>query len=197
MNNFKLVQLEGDLLSCNKLDAHQIELCNITNQQKEESHMSHMNWKSYLDFAQMYANKASGCNKVAVGSVIVQDNHIVSMGANRAVPDLCKTQRGCLRVEKYGNDSKNHRNPEDCRAIHSEIDAICGAASIGVPIGGASIFVTRYPCEGCAKAIIAAGIKTVYYGGTTRISQQTADMFDKHNIDCIYIADWKEDMSDR
>lgn len=160
-------------------------------------HLKHLGWKDCLDFAQLYANKVSGCNKVAVGSAIVQGDQIVSLGANRGVPDLCKTRRGCLRVEKYGDDSKNHRNPEDCRAIHSEIDAICGAAAAGVPVRGASIFVTRYPCEGCAKAIIAAGIKRVFYGGTARISQQTADMFDEYNIDCTYIPDWKEDMSDR
>lgn len=156
-----------------------------------------LNWEDCLDFAQLYANKLSGCNKVAVGSVIVKGNKIVSFGANRCIPGLCKTRQGCLRVEKYGEDSKNHRNPEDCRAIHSEIDALCSAASIGVPIGDAEIFVTRYPCEGCAKAIIAAGIKRVFYGGTTRISQQTADMFDEYNVECTYIPDWKEDMSDR
>lgn len=155
-------------------------------------------WKDWLDMAQSYANKVSGCRKVAVGSAIVSaEGDAIAMGANRAVPDLCKTPRGCLRVEKYGEDSKNHRNPEDCRAIHSEIDAICCAAAAGHPVVGSSIFVTRYPCEGCAKAIIAAGIKHVYYGGTARISPQTSAMFDNFGVDCVYISDWKEDNSDR
>lgn len=159
--------------------------------------LKHLAWKDCLDFAQLYANKVSGCRKVAVGSVIVKNGRIIALGANRGVPDLCKTQRGCLRVEKYGEDSKSHRNPEDCRAIHSEIDALCSAASAGISVDGASIFVTRYPCEGCAKAIISAGIKRVFYGGTARISQQTADMFDEYEVECTYIPDWKEDMSDR
>lgn len=156
-----------------------------------------LSWKDYLDFAQLYANKVSGCNKVTVGSAIVKNGRIIALGANRGVPDLCKTQRGCLRVEKYGEDSKSHRNPEDCRAIHSEIDALCSAAYAGISVVGASIFVTRYPCEGCAKAIISAGIKRVFYGGTARISQQTADMFDDYEVEFTYIPDWKEDMSDR
>lgn len=160
-------------------------------------YMKGLSWKGCLDFAQLYANKVSGCNKVAVGSAIVKNGRIIALGANRGVPDLCKTQRGCLRVEKYGEDSKSHRNPEDCRAIHSEIDALCSAASAGISVDGASIFVTRYPCEGCAKAIISAGIKRVFYGGTARISQQTADMFDEYEVECTYIPDWKEDMSDR
>lgn len=156
-----------------------------------------LNRKDFLDMAQVYANRLSGCKKVAVGSAIVNQEQVIALGANRAVPDLCKTHRGCLRVEKYGEDSKNHRNPEDCRAIHSEIDAICRAAAAGHPVAGSSIFVTRYPCEGCAKAIIAAGIKRVYYGGTTRISPQTSAMFENFGVDCIYIPDWKEDTSDR
>lgn len=159
--------------------------------------MEILDWKDYLDTAQVYANTLSGCRKVAVGSAIVNQERVIVLGANRAVPDLCKTSRGCLRVEKYGEDSKNHRNPEDCRAIHSEIDAICKAASSGVSVKGSSIFVTRYPCEGCAKAIIAAGIKRVYYGGTARISSQTSAMFESSGVDCIYIPDWKEDTSDR
>lgn len=160
-------------------------------------YMRGLSCKDCLDFAQLYANKVSGCNKVAVGSAVVKNGRIIALGANRGVPDLCKTQRGCLRVEKYGEDSKSHRNPEDCRSIHSEIDALCSAASAGISVDGASIFVTRYPCESCAKAIISAGIKRVFYGGTARISQQTAEMFDEYGVECTYIQDWKEDMSDR
>lgn len=156
-----------------------------------------MNIGEYLDLAQYYADKVSGCKKVAVGSVIINQDKVIALGANRAVPNLCKTSRGCLRVEKYGEDSKSHRNPEDCRAIHSEIDAICNAAATGTSTIGGTIFITRYPCEGCAKAIIAAGIRQVYYGGTTLISPQTSDMFDKAGVDYAHVLDWKEDTSDR
>ena len=159
--------------------------------------MKQLSWTQFLDTAQEYANRVSGCNKVAVGSAIVKDGKLVALGANRCLPDLCKTRRGCMRVELYGEDSKSHRNPEDCRAIHSEIDAICSAASSGISVKGASIFVTRYPCEGCAKAIIAAGINCVYYGGTAQISEQTAKMFANYDVTCVYIRDWKEDNSDR
>lgn len=150
-----------------------------------------------LNIAQMFANKFSGCNKVAVGSVIAKDSRILSIGANRALPNLCKTPRGCLRVELYGNDSKNHRNSGDCRAIHSEIDALSTAARFGIATEGASIFVTRYPCESCAKAIITAGIKEVYYGGTAQISDYTARLFEENHVDCYFYGGWKEDNSDR
>lgn len=150
--------------------------------------MKLMRMKDYIDLAQAYADINSGCRKVAVGCVIEKNGNIVSMGANRAIPDLCKT-RGCLRVEKYGNDSKSHRNPEDCRAIHSEIDAISKA---GVDLNGAHIFVTRYPCEACAKAIIVSGIKHVYYGGDAEISPQTISMFESNMVNYSHVEGYKD-----
>ena len=156
-------------------------------------HLDSLNYEDYLDFAQLYADKTSGCCKVAVGSVIVKDGRMISFGANRAIPNSCKI-RGCFRVEKYGDDSKSHRNPEDCRAIHSEIDAL---SNIRESAFGSTIFVTRYPCEGCAKAIISAGIKRVIYGGTTKISSMTRDMFDEFDVCVVHIPNWKEDNSDR
>ena len=152
--------------------------------------------KGWLDLAQQYANKVSGCRKVAVGSAIINEGQLVSLGANRGVPDLCKTLRGCLRVERYGNDSKAHRDPADCRALHSEIDAICSAARCGVPLGGCTIYVTRYPCESCAKAIIAAGIKTVYYGGTAEASDDTRIMLETYGVDLIWLKNYGGESND-
>ena len=135
----------------------------------------------YLELAGKYAKHMSGCTKVKVGSCIVKNGNIVAMGANRAVPDTCK-YRGCLRVELYGNNSKEHRNPGDCRAIHSEIDAISQAARNGVSLEGATIYVTRYPCEACARAIIASGISYIVYGRNQPMSGITRKMLDSARV---------------
>lgn len=150
-----------------------------------------------LELAYSYAKMTSGCKKVAVGSAIVKDGIIIGIGANKAIPDLCNSPMGCLRVAKYGNDSKQHRDPADCRAIHSEIDAICMVAKTGSSTDGATIYVTRYPCESCAKAIVAAGIKTVYYGGTAQISPATKEIFETYGVNCYFVENWREDNTDR
>ena len=144
----------------------------------------------WLKLASQYARENSGCLKVAVGAVIVKDNKLISIGANRTIPDFCKTSRGCLRVEKYGENSKLHRNPEDCRAIHSEIDAISTA---GQPLTGATIYVTRYPCEGCAKAIVAAGISKVIYGRNQKITPATEQILDSAGVDIHNYIRWQEE----
>lgn len=148
--------------------------------------MRKMNWNGWLDMANIYAGIMSGCTKVTVGAVIVNNDRAVSFGANRAVPDLCQT-RGCLRVEKYGDNNKTHRSPADCRAIHSEVDAICNARE---DLKGTTIFVTRYPCEACARAIVSAGISRVIYGRQQSISEETAHIFEDADVDVVWNKDW-------
>jgi deoxycytidylate deaminase len=53
---------------------------------------------------------------------------------------------------------------EFSRAIHAEMHAILGAGrSAGDKLVNGKIYVTTYPCHSCARHIIAAGIKEVYY----------------------------------
>jgi len=48
-------------------------------------------------------------------------------------------------------------------AVHAEAGAIAYAARKGVSLEGASIYVTTFPCPGCAGLIRESGIKKVYY----------------------------------
>lgn len=151
-----------------------------------------MDIKFILDLIDAQAKFFSGCTKVHVGSAIVgADGVTKTIGANRT-DKPCK-ELGCLRQEKYGDNNKTHRNPDDCRAIHSEIEAISLAAKLGLSTQGATIFITRYPCEGCARAIIKAGITTVIYGRKTAISKMTADMFEEAGIEVIHEMGWDAD----
>jgi deoxycytidylate deaminase len=53
---------------------------------------------------------------------------------------------------------------EFSRAIHAEMHALLNAGNIaGEKIKGGRLYVTTYPCHSCARHIIAAGIKDVYY----------------------------------
>lgn len=146
----------------------------------------------YLKMAGDYAKKMTGCTKVSVGSCIVTRNGVVVLGANRVIRNRCRAE-GCLRITKYGDNAKTHRNPDDCLAIHSEIDAICNAAFEGLSLEGATIFVTRYPCEACARAIIRAGIKNVIYGRNQPISEMTKQMFEDEGIYYQNEPQYKED----
>ncbi|MFM0235917.1 anti-phage dCTP deaminase [Paraburkholderia sediminicola] len=53
---------------------------------------------------------------------------------------------------------------EFSRAVHAEMHALLNAgATHGAKIRDGKLFVTTYPCHSCARHIVAAGIKEVYF----------------------------------
>lgn len=49
------------------------------------------------------------------------------------------------------------------RSVHAEMDAITTSARIGVPVKGATIACTTFPCHNCTRHLIAAGIRRALY----------------------------------
>ena len=49
------------------------------------------------------------------------------------------------------------------RIVHAEMSALSDAARKGIPVEGATLYCTTFPCHICAKLIVAAGIKKVVY----------------------------------
>ena len=95
--------------------------------------------------------------KHRIGAVLVQKNHVVSVGANRS------TQTHPKSTNRW-------------RSIHAELDAI-----LGVPawrLRGSTIYVVRVtksgllahskPCADCAAMLIAAKVHRFCYIGPTR-----------------------------
>lgn len=61
---------------------------------------------------------------------------------------------------------------EFSRSIHAEMHALLSAGhSAGSRLRGAALYCTTYPCHGCARHIVAAGIHAVYYIEPYRKSQ--------------------------
>ncbi|MBW1837924.1 MAG: cytidine deaminase, partial [Deltaproteobacteria bacterium] len=67
---------------------------------------------------------------------------------------------GCLREKMNVTSGERH---ELCRGIHAEQNAIIQAAYHGVSIKDAVLYCTNFPCSICAKMIINAGIRRIYY----------------------------------
>jgi len=67
-------------------------------------------------------------------------------------------------IKNILSDKKLQGLIEFSRAIHAEMHALINAMKKGGDkIHGGSIFITTYPCHGCARHIIASGILNVYY----------------------------------
>lgn len=60
-------------------------------------------------------------------------------------------------------DSKVRNLIEYGRAVHAEMAALTDAARRGVSVSGCHMYVTTFPCHLCARQIVAAGIKRLFY----------------------------------
>jgi len=49
------------------------------------------------------------------------------------------------------------------RVVHAEMHALSQAAASGRSVKGSTMFVTTFPCHGCARHIIASGVDEVVY----------------------------------
>lgn len=103
--------------------------------------------------------RRSTCLHRQIGAVVVKGKQIVSTGYNGSPSGHphC-TDVGCAR-----EGVPSGQRSELCRAAHAEQNAINFAARHGIPIEGATLYTTTYPCSWCAKSIVNSGITRVVY----------------------------------
>ena len=108
-----------------------------------------LNWDEYFMSIALLTSCRSPCQRLHVGSVIVKNNRIISMGYNGYIP-------GAPHISRIQD---NHEQS----IIHSEVNAITDCAKRGTSLEGAKIYITHYPCPNCFRSIAACGIKEIYY----------------------------------
>ncbi len=115
----------------------------------------YLTWDEYFMGVAMLSGMRSKDPNTQVGACIVSaDNKILSMGYN-GFP------KGCSDDEFPWNREGEPLNNKYFYTTHSELNAILNYR--GGSLEGAKIYVTLFPCNECAKAIIQAGITTVIY----------------------------------
>ena len=139
-------------------------------------------WDTYFMNITTLVAERSTCTRRAVGAIIVKDKRILSTGYNGAPTGIRHCfEVGCLRESLQVPSGERH---ELCRGIHAEQNAIIQAAYHGVSVKNAVLYCTNQPCAICAKMIINAGIKKIYYqsGYTDALAQE---MLTEAGIDMI------------
>jgi dCMP deaminase len=126
---------------------------------------------AFMDTAERFAQLSSAV-RLQVGSVVVKDNRIISIGYNgmpsgwtNVCEDVVDVARDDPRYD-YNHFTKELKTKDD--VIHAEANAIMKLARDGESGAGADVFVTHAPCIDCAKLIYGAGIKKVYYRNSYR-----------------------------
>ena len=113
----------------------------------------YISWDEYFMGIAMLAAKRSKDPSTQVGACIVSpDNIIISTGYN-GMP------KGCSDDEfPWGREGAETKYPF---VVHAELNAILTAN--GRDLRGSRIYVSLFPCNECAKAIIQSGIREIYY----------------------------------
>lgn len=96
-----------------------------------------------------------------VGAAIEKDGEVVLLGHNAHVPSP--------HMPYVHGDPRNNFHKGDhieiSTGFHAEASIIAEAARKGIPLEGASMYTTVFPCPPCAKLIAHSGVKTLYCGG--------------------------------
>ena len=131
---------------------------------------------AYMDVAKRFA-QLSTAERLKVGSIIVKDDRIISIGYNG-------TPAGWDNECEYADymddgDFVLRTKPE---VIHAEANAIAKLAKSSESGDGSIMFLTHSPCMDCAKQIFTAGIKKVYFGNNYR-SDDGINFLKKCNVE--------------
>lgn len=115
----------------------------------------YISWDEYFMGVAMLSGMRSKDPNTQVGACIVsKENKILSMGYN-GLPIGCSDDD--FPWEREGDEL----NTKYLYTTHSELNAILNYR--GGSLDGATLYVTLFPCNECAKAIIQAGIKQIVY----------------------------------
>lgn len=157
--------------------------------------------KLFIDMAALVSGQSTCC-RLQVGAVLVKEGRVISIGFN-GVPS---GQAHCedLFREEYEREYKTaypafedfiksphfkevHGKFSNDNELHAEQNAILFAAKNGIQTAGADLYITLSPCINCAKVIITAGIKKVYYKELYDRSTEGVNFLTKNNIECVHL----------
>ncbi|MGI6713981.1 MAG: deoxycytidylate deaminase [Bacilli bacterium] len=117
--------------------------------------IDYISWDEYFMGIAVLSSMRSKDPETQVGAVVVDaENKIVSVGYNGMPIGVDDDRLSWTRGE--GLESKY------LYVCHAEFNAILNARN-GTALKGCKIYVSLFPCNECAKAIIQAGIKEIVY----------------------------------
>ena len=145
---------------------------------KREGYIS---WDEYfMGVAHLSGMRSKDPNTQVGACIVSEDNKILSMGYN-GFP------RGCSDDEFPWEREGEELDTKYPFVTHSELNAILNYR--GGSLEGTKLYVSLFPCNECAKAIIQAGIDTVVYDSDkycgTPMNKASKRMFAAAGVKCI------------
>lgn len=132
---------------------------------------SRLRWRYYFMNVASLTADLSYCKELKVGAIAVRDKRIICTGFNGTLPGADNCCEECVNgVTKTKDDTE-----------HAERNLIGHAAKHGIALLNAELYTTHAPCVVCARAIIIAGFRIVYYRHDYK-SDSGLKLLKAHNI---------------
>lgn len=113
-----------------------------------------ISWDEYfMGLAHLSALRSKDPNTQVGACIVDNDNKVVSIGYN-GMP------RGCSDEEFPWTRQGDFLNSKYAYVVHAELNAILNSPR---SLAGCTLYVSLFPCNECAKAIIQSGIKKIVY----------------------------------
>lgn len=146
--------------------------------------MAHITWDQYfLGISKLSAMRSKDPNTKVGACIVSEDNRIVGVGYN-GLPYGCEDD--VFPWENKGDYSET-KYPY---VVHAELNAILNSVK---SLKNCRIYVSLFPCNECAKAIIQSGITEVIYAEdkykATDAVKASKRMFDAAKVVYRQIAD--------
>lgn len=130
----------------------------------EHNFLDKWDWR-FIETAETVSSWSKDPNR-KVGCVLVQGKRDISKGYNGFPQNLSDS------LERLENPDFKDRV-----IIHAEWNAIVNAAKFGVPVEGATAYITYHPCSRCASVLIQAGVKRIVCPPPSESSEKWRDDF--------------------
>ncbi|MBQ9327664.1 MAG: dCMP deaminase family protein [Solobacterium sp.] len=113
-----------------------------------------LSWDEYfMGLAHLSALRSKDPNTQVGAAIVDQNRRVVSVGYN-GFP------KGCSDDEFPWEREGKALSTKYLYVVHAELNAILNAPR---PVNGCTIYVSLFPCNECAKAIIQSGITRIVY----------------------------------
>jgi len=174
----KVYKIEPFITNVNDQIIRDIKLNDYTFPEKD------LKWHiTFLKIAEIMGDN-SHCVSHKVGAILVKNNRIISTGING-------TPIGYVNCDDiFTPDNLNrekHHTWSNLNELHAEINMLAIAAKEGISTKDSIVYTTISPCINCAKALIAAGIKTVIFSELYDLDKDGLILMSYNNVDLYLI----------
>lgn len=114
---------------------------------------NYLSWNEYFMGIACLSAKRSKDPVTQVGACIVKNNRIIGIGYNGFPSGSSDDEVPWGKEGKYSETKYAY-------VVHAELNAILNSIK---DLKGSTLYVTLFPCNECAKAIIQSGIEKVIY----------------------------------